>query len=79
MKQLLLYVFFFPSLIFSQTSDSIQSNDSNLYYQIFGSGKPILIINGGPGMNSEGFGYLAKELANRNYQCILYDQRGTGR
>ena len=79
MKQLLAYLLFFPSLIFSQTSDSIQSNGSNLYYQIFGSGKPILIINGGPGMNSEGFGYLAKELANRNYQCILYDQRGTGK
>ena len=38
---------------------------------------PILLINGGPGMNCEGFGSLAELLMN-NDQIILFDQRGTG-
>ncbi|WP_130733851.1 alpha/beta fold hydrolase [Flavobacterium sp. J27] len=79
MKQLLIYLFLIPFLNFSQVCETIQSNDSNLYYQTLGMGKPILIINGGPGMNSEGFSYLANELAKRNYKSIIYDQRGTGK
>jgi proline iminopeptidase len=56
----------------------ITSPDSKLYYRTFGSGKPILIINGGPGMNSNGFVELAKKLAT-THQTITYDQRGTGK
>lgn len=48
-----------------------------IYYKEFGKGKPLLIINGGPGMNSEGFGELAEKLAESN-RAIIYDQRGTG-
>ncbi|MBC8883162.1 hypothetical protein H9X57_06365 [Flavobacterium piscinae] len=47
-------------------------------FRVFGKGNPILIINGGPGMNSEGFVEIAKEIAALNYQAIIYDQRGTG-
>lgn len=47
-------------------------------FHVFGNGNPILIINGGPGMNSEGFMDIAKEIAALNYQTIIYDQRGTG-
>lgn len=64
---------------FSQTEDVIISGNSKLHYKTFGSGKPILIINGGPGMNCEGFGFVAQELAKMNYQTIIYDQRGTGK
>lgn len=49
------------------------------FYQVFGAGKPMLIINGGPGMHSEGYTFLAKEIANLNYKTIIYDQRGTGK
>jgi len=49
------------------------------HYQVFGAGKPILIINGGPGMDSEGSSLIAKEISNLNYKTIIYDQRGTGK
>lgn len=64
---------------FSQTEEIITSGNSKLHYKTFGSGKPILIINGGPGMNCEGFGGIAQELAKMEYQTIIYDQRGTGK
>lgn len=46
-------------------------------FKVFGKGEPLLIINGGPGMNSKGFEPLAVELS-KNFQVITYDQRGTG-
>lgn len=64
---------------FAQTEQTIISGDSKLYFKIFGKGKPILIINGGPGMNCEGFAFIAEELSKMNYQTIIYDQRGTGK
>lgn len=63
---------------FAQVEDSIESEGSKLYYRSYGSGTPLLIINGGPGMNSEGFVGLAKTLSEHN-KTIIYDQRGTGR
>lgn len=59
-------------------SGSIET-DVETYYQVFGKGEPILIINGGPGMNSEGFKTIAQDIANFGYQTIIYDQRGTGK
>ncbi|MBK6265228.1 alpha/beta fold hydrolase [Marivirga sp. S37H4] len=56
---------------------TIEANGAKLHYKIFGKGEPLLIINGGPGMNSNGFAEMAKNLAE-NYQTIIYDQRGTG-
>ncbi len=50
----------------------------NIYYQTFGSGTPVLIINGGPGLDSAGFEAVAKTIAVQGYQTILFDQRGTG-
>jgi proline iminopeptidase len=49
----------------------------DLYYECYGEGAPIVIINGGPGLNCQGFQGLAQSLSDR-YQVILYDQRGTG-
>lgn len=51
--------------------------DGTISYQTFGEGEPVLIINGGPGMNSDGFASLAKLLSSNN-TIIIYDQRGTG-
>ncbi len=62
----------------SQTEGYAASADSKIYYRTFGSGKPLLIINGGPGMNSDGFVDLAKALSKKN-KTIIYDQRGTGK
>lgn len=57
---------------------SAQSCDFKTFHRSFGEGVPILLINGGPGFNSEGFLPLAKELSKKN-KVIIYDQRGSGR
>ncbi len=62
----------------AQTEDTINNGNAKIYYRTFGAGKPVLIINGGPGMNSNGFADLAQRLSTNN-QTIIYDQRGTGR
>lgn len=64
---------------FSQTDATITSGNSKLHYKTFGTGKPLLIINGGPGMNCEGFSTVAEEISKFGYQTIIYDQRGTGK
>ncbi|ESU27232.1 alpha/beta hydrolase fold protein [Flavobacterium limnosediminis JC2902] len=76
------YIFLFLlhfSAYSQKNEDVIASGNSKLHYKTFGSGKPILIINGGPGMNCEGFGYLAEEISKFGFQTIIYDQRGTGK
>ena len=80
MKKIFLFVFLiFLGNTFAQTEGYAKNNDASLtYYKTFGTGKPLLIINGGPGMNSNGFEDLAKTLSE-NQQTIIYDQRGTGK
>lgn len=74
-----LLILLFISKAHSQTEGYSPNIDgSKTFYKTFGKGEPILIINGGPGMNSEGFSYLAQRLAKEN-QTIIYDQRGTGK
>jgi proline iminopeptidase len=62
----------------AQTEGMAQSNGAAIYYRTFGSGTPVLIINGGPGLDSEGFIPLAELLSGHN-QTIIFDQRGTGK
>ncbi|MDR5589898.1 alpha/beta hydrolase [Christiangramia sp. SM2212] len=77
-KRYILSLFlFFPVLIFSQQKTVINTDSGKIAYQKFGKGYPLLIINGGPGMNSNGFAPLAKMLSEEN-TTIIYDQRGTG-
>lgn len=80
-QQLLLLLMVFISFFnwAQETESTIESGDSKLHFKTFGSGKPILIINGGPGMNSDGFASVAQELAKMNFKTIIYDQRGTGK
>lgn len=75
--QSILLGFLTTPIAFAQ-SNTIDANGGKLHYEIFGKGEPILIINGGPGMNSNGFDELATELGKK-YQAIIYDQRGTGK
>jgi len=79
MYKLTFIIAFISALGFAQTEEIINSGNSKLHYKTFGKGKPILIINGGPGMNCEGFAFIAEELAKMNFQTIIYDQRGTGK
>jgi len=65
-------------LLNAQRDGFAESKGVRIYYRTFGKGTPILIINGGPGLNSDGFVDLAKTLSACN-QTIIYDQRATGR
>ena len=79
MKGIFIFMFSLVYLYtFAQKEVSVQLENSNLHVTTFGKGEPLLIINGGPGMNSEGFSGLAKELGKNNL-AIIYDQRGTGK
>lgn len=73
----ILSIAFISKLGISQSAIDIPIENGNIHVTTYGVGKPILIINGGPGMNSEGFASLAQELGKTNL-AILYDQRGTG-
>ena len=77
MKNLALCLLFCTT-VFAQSEGTIESVGTKLFYRTFGNGKPLLIINGGPGMNSDGFISLAEKLAVDN-MTIAYDQRGTGK
>ena len=80
MKKVFLFAFLiFLGKAYAQTEGYAKNNDSSLtYYKTFGKGEPLLIINGGPGMNSNGFESMAKTLS-KNQKTIIYDQRGTGK
>ena len=74
---------FFLSLTFSfiaicQEDGFIETENGVLHYIKYGSGEPLLIINGGPGLDCQGFIPLA-ELLSDKYMTILFDQRGTGK
>lgn len=77
LRPLIFLLLFFSQILTAQESQFLETNGNLLHYRTFGTGEPLLIINGGPGMSSEGFVDLAKELS-RDRQTIIYDQRGTG-
>lgn len=57
----------------------VDIDGARLFVRLVGSGEPLLILHGGPGMSHD---YLAPQfidlLANE-YQLIFYDQRASGR
>lgn len=66
------------AIVCAQTEGYAPGVNVKTYYRTFGQGKPLVIINGGPGMNSDGFETIAKTLSKSN-RTIIYDQRGTGK
>ncbi|WP_412068624.1 alpha/beta fold hydrolase [Rubrivirga sp. IMCC43871] len=65
----------------AQTTGTAPSDGVDLYYHTYGEGPPLLVLNGGPGLSSEHFAGLARQLAalGDGHRVILFDQRGTGR
>ncbi|HMH06666.1 MAG TPA: proline iminopeptidase-family hydrolase [Terriglobales bacterium] len=49
-----------------------------IYYKIFGRGKPLLIVHGGPGASHDYFLPYLTPLA-RHHQLVFIDERGSGR
>jgi proline iminopeptidase len=75
---LLLLILSFSITGICQEDGLIKTEDGVIHYRKYGSGEPLLIINGGPGLDCEGFVPLAKLLSDK-YMAILFDQRGTGK
>tara|TARA_B100000953_G_scaffold247968_1_gene210256 strand:+ start:2656 stop:3615 length:960 start_codon:yes stop_codon:yes gene_type:complete len=73
----LTFLFLITNNFHAQSEETIEYKDGKLHYSTYGAGDPVLIINGGPGIGSDGFGELA-QLLSENNRTITYDQRGTG-
>lgn len=52
--------------------------DTKLYFKVIGTGEPIVILHGGPGLSHDYFLPYLEKLAE-NYQLIFYDQRASGK
>ncbi|MFC2139800.1 alpha/beta fold hydrolase, partial [Bacteroidota bacterium] len=58
--------------------EKVNSDGLDIYYRIFGEGKPVLIIGGGPGDSSDRYLSLC-DVVSKDFQCILVEQRGCGK
>lgn len=70
--------FYIGNVTSQQSGVAVSEDGARIFYKTYGKGHPLLIINGGPGMNSDGFEGLAVSLSE-HFMTILYDQRGTGK
>lgn len=60
-------------------SQYLDIDGAKLFLRLVGSGEPIVVVHGGPGMSHD---YLAPQLIDllaNDYQLIFYDQRASGR
>lgn len=80
MKKQLLFILlcFLCGRSIAQVEDSIKLVNAVLHYSIKGNGKKLLLLSGGPGTSANILDALYDSLSKR-YQCILFEQRGTGR
>jgi len=62
----------------SATAEIVAADDTRLHARSDGTGRPLVILHGGPGLSSS---YLAPDLVflSDRYRLISYDQRGSGR
>lgn len=61
------------------TTFYIEVEGARLFVRVVGSGQPLLVVHGGPGMSHD---YLAPQLIESfkdEYQLIFYDQRASGK
>jgi proline iminopeptidase len=61
-----------------QVADSIVLPNAVLYYYTYGKGETLILLSGGPGGSGHHMDHMIGEL-DKQYQIILFDQRGTGR
>jgi len=78
-RYILFLLLFIPAGLFAQVEEGFAPSEDGveIHYKVYGKGKPLLVINGGPGFPSYYFQDLAKELSE-NRKIIIFDQRGTG-
>jgi len=59
-------------------SGYVEIKGGKLYYEVYGKGKPLVFLNGGPGISSKAYRYIAEKFDTCT-QVIIFDQRGTGK
>jgi proline iminopeptidase len=62
----------------AKVDGTVPRDGFDLHYTLIGNGKPMLVLSGGPGFDIGYMEPVARELAAAR-QCILVEQRGTGR
>ncbi len=77
---LLVFLCLNVSLHAQEQTGYVSVDSIKLYYKVFGNrGKPLLMINGGPGFSSNYLDDFAQQLADDlKRRVVLFDQRGTG-
>jgi proline iminopeptidase len=63
----------------SATQFTFRACDSSLAYDVYGSGRTVVLLGGGPGMNPAYMAPVAQMLAEDGVRVVLFAQRGTGR
>jgi proline iminopeptidase len=66
------------SNVYAMREGYVDANGVMIYYKIFGRGKPLVIVHGGPGASHDYFLPYLTPLA-RHYQLLFIDERGSGR
>ncbi|MEW5799353.1 MAG: alpha/beta fold hydrolase [Bacteroidota bacterium] len=75
----LLFLFFVVVLSAQTTQEGFAHvSGADLYYKKIGSGEPVVILHGGPGLEHTYFLPQFQQLA-KHYTLIFYDQRASGK
>ena len=78
-KVIVILIFIISSNLCSQEMKSFVSPDgTQIFYEDIGKGETIVLLSGGPGLNSNYLKNLYAVLQNK-YRCIILHQRGTGK
>jgi pimeloyl-ACP methyl ester carboxylesterase len=65
-------------MTFIKIKHTDKNSSFKIFYQEYGTGKPVLFIHGWP-LNHEMWEYQLNELPKHNLRCIAYDRRGFGK
>lgn len=65
-------------MTFIKSKSSPGTDAIEIFYQEYGTGKPVIFIHGWP-LNHEMWEYQLTELPKHNLRCIAYDRRGFGK
>jgi len=75
---LILFLFFFSAFHLSaQTTGYLENKGASIYYEITGTGDPILFLHGGPGLNHT---YMLPwfNALSKKHKLVFFDQRACG-
>jgi pimeloyl-ACP methyl ester carboxylesterase len=61
----------------TNTEGYVEHDGARLWYAVYGSGFPLILLHGGLG-NSRNWGYQVPALVAKGYRAVLIDSRGHG-